>query len=291
MAQAAGSANPDRLPDADRPRAGQYVAYGTNLYAEVRGSGPAVLIIPAGGEDAEWWAAVAERVTGHTIVTYDRRGSGRSGQEDWPGKGSTQHADDAAALLIELGLDDVVVFGNSSAGVIGLRLAMGHPQRIRRALVFEPGFLRQVPGGEDLHVRMRAAIAEHLAESPDDWAGAAVAVGRALAPAPAPGSAGAFTPPEGKEWYLERGLGNAEALVRDDVPILSAETIDEAHVAATPTQLRFAYGTETAPIFREIATRLAQTRGEVPDVIDGVGHSIHYQPDVAAAYIAASAAE
>jgi hypothetical protein len=79
--------------------------------------------------------------------------------------------------------------------------------------------------------------------------------------------------------------------VRDDVPILSAETIDEAPVAATATQLRFAFGTETAPIFREIATRLAQTRGDIPDVIDGVGHSIHYQPDVAAAYIADSAAE
>ena len=43
--------------------------------------------------------AVAERLEDHTVVTYDRRGTLRSGRDDWPGAGSSQHADDAAAVL------------------------------------------------------------------------------------------------------------------------------------------------------------------------------------------------
>ncbi len=258
---------------------------GTTLFAEVRGSGPPVLLVPGGGEDAEWWRAVAERLAGHSVVTYDRRGSARSGREHWPGKGSMQHVDDAASLLVELGLREVVVFGNSSAGIVALQLAIHRPDLIRRALVFEPGYLRLVSGGDELHRRMREAAAEHLAGNVADWVGAAAAVGRALAPASAPGSAGIFTPPEGKEWYWERGAANAEPLVRDDVPILTFELVDEAELRAAEVDIRFAFGSRTTPGFREIATQLAAIRGATPDVIEGVSHSIHYWPDAAAAYI------
>jgi pimeloyl-ACP methyl ester carboxylesterase len=77
--------NPGALPDAEPPRIGRYRVNGTRLYAEVRGSGPAVLLIHADAEDAEGWRPIAERLTGFTVVTYDRRGTLRSGRDDWPG--------------------------------------------------------------------------------------------------------------------------------------------------------------------------------------------------------------
>lgn len=289
MTQGVSGTNPDALPGARSPSIGRYSANGTTLHAEVRGSGPAVLLIPGGGEDAEWWRPVAERLDGHTVVTYDRRGTGRSGREDWPGRGSVQHADDAAGLLGELGMDDVIVFGNSSAGIVALQLAIRHPGRIRRALVFEPGYLRQVAGGDELHRGMREAAAEHLASHPDDWSGAVAAVGRALVPAsakPASGSAGIFTPPKGKEWYWERGSANAEPLLRDDVPLMSHEIADEAELATADADIRFAFGSQTTPIFRAISTHLAAVRHDPPDVIEGVTHTVHYWPDQIAAYIA-----
>jgi pimeloyl-ACP methyl ester carboxylesterase len=282
--------HPDAVPGAAPANVVRLAVNGTTLHAEVRGSGPAILLIPAGGEDAEWWRGVAERLSGFAVITYDRRGTGRSGREDWPGKGSVQHADDAASLLADLGYRDAVVFGNSSAGVVGLQLALRHPHLIRRALLFEPGYLRQVPGGDELHARMRAAVAIHLEAHPDDWAGAAVAVGRSLVSDPAPGSAGLFAAPPGKEWYMTRGAANAEPLIRDDVPILSHEIADEADLAASGVDIRFAFGSRTAPIFQAIAVHLAAVRRHVPDVIEGVTHSIHYQPDEAAAYIKAAAA-
>ena len=285
--------NPNALPDAEPPRTGRYPVNGTVLYAEVRGSGPAVLLIHAGGEDAEQWRPVAERLTGFTVVTYDRRGTLRSGRDAWPGGGSAQHADDAAGLLGALGVDDVLVFGASSGGIPALQVALRHPELIRRALVHEPGYFRQVPGGEELHRPVNAAVAEHLASHPDDWAGAYAAFRRAAQRAmneaagqlPAGGPRGLFTAPPGQEWYAEREDADAEALVVDDVPILTRELVDEVELASAPVDIRFSFGTASLPIFRQIATLLASVRNAAPDAIEGVGHELKYLPDAAAAYI------
>jgi len=277
--------NPDALGEAPPPRVERLRVHGTELYAETRGVGPATLIIPGGAEDAEGWRPVAERMPDHLVITYDRRGTLRSGKDDWPGQGSAQHADDAAGLLDALGIDTVLVFGASSAGIIAAELALRHPARVRRALVFEPGCFGNVPGGEDFQRPANEAVARHLEEHPDDWPGAFVAFLRAVAGPEVTGTPGFLAPPLGKEWYAEREQLNAEALVHDDIPILTREVLDEERLASTPADVRFSYGAESSPLFREIATRLAGVRGSVPDRIEGVGHSLYFHPDRAASYI------
>lgn len=272
--------NPHAVADAPEPMIGLHRVNGTTLYTEVRGSGPAVLLIPGGAEDAEGWRALAERLPGRTVVTYDRRGTLRSSREDWPGRGSAQHADDAAALIRELGLGDVVVFGGSSAGVIAVQLAIRHPTLVRRALVFEPGYLSAARNAMDLRSLVLAATEAHLRSHPGDWVGAYRAFAQAVGPA-----AASLTPPSGRDWYGQREELNAEAMVRDDIPVLTAEAVDEASLASTPVDLRFSYGSETSAIFRDIAVRLAAVRGGVPEMIDGVGHAIYLHPDAAAAYL------
>ncbi len=277
--------NPDALPDAEPPRIGWYPVNGTRLYAEVRGSGPAVLLIHAGAEDAEGWRPIAERLTGFTVVTYDRRGTLRSGRDDWPGGGSAQHAADAAGLLEALGLDDALVLGYSSSGNIALQVALRHAQLVRRALVYEPGYLLLLRDPEDIRRRLTEAASEHLAGNPDDWAGAYAAVMRSLAPEPEISADVTTTSSQPRSWYDEREERNAETLFRDDIPILTAELIDRAELASASSDLRFSFGTETRPIFRDIAAHLAAVRETTPDVLSGVGHFLYYYPDVAAAYI------
>jgi pimeloyl-ACP methyl ester carboxylesterase len=257
------------------------------LYTEVRGSGPAVLLIHAGAEDAEGWRPIAERLTGFTVVTYDRRGTLRSGVDEWPGGGSAQHADDAAGLLEALGLGDALVLGYSSSGNITLQLALRHPELIRRALVYEPGYLRLVPESAQLQQRMRNGATEHLASNPDDWAGAYAALLRAAAmttdrPPDTPTEA-----PQSRSWYEAREQGNAKTLLLDDIPILTSETVDEAVLASAPADIRFSFGSKTIPAMRDITTRLAAVRGTVPDVIDDIGHFLYYYPDTVADYIRA----
>ncbi len=271
--------NPDRSRTAPPPRIERLAVNGTTLYCEIRGTGPAVLLVHGGGEDAEVWRPVAERLSQFTVVTYDRRGTLRSGREDWPGRGSAQHADDAAAILETLGLAGVVVFGASSGGIPALQLALRHPTLVRRALIYEPGYFRHVDGGDDFQLPVNTAVADHLAAHPSDWMGAYAAFRRAASPS------GALVAPSGKSWYEEREELDAEAFVRDDVPILTRERFDENSLAVAPVEVRFACGSRSPRIFREIATHLAAVRGERPDVVEDAGHLVYHWPDAAAAYI------
>lgn len=276
--------NPDALPGAPAPRAGIHRVNGTGLYAEVRGSGPPVLIIGTGDEDAEMYRPIAERLDGCTVVTYDRRGTGRSGREDWPGGGSTAHADDAAALLRALGLAGACVFGASAAGIVALQLALRHPGPVGRALIYEPGYLRMVDGAARLQAEAYRLVDDHLAGHPGDWTGARAVLGRAIAAGTEPGAGDFFEPPPGRRWYEERAAADAEALIRDDLPA-TTERVDEAALASAPVDIRFAHGSATLPMFVEITTRLAAVRGTVPDVIDSAGHMAFYHPERIASYI------
>lgn len=276
--------NPLAVPGSDPPRLVRPSVNGTTLYAEVRGAGPAVLLIPGGAEDAEGWRPVAERLSDHTVVTYDRRGTLRSGSEDWPGQGSAQHAADAAALLTALGLSDAVVFGGSSAGIIAVQIALRHPGIVRRVLAFEPGHLYEVPQGPRLHGSVVAAVRAHLDRHPDDWVGAYAAFVNATSSGDSPGSNGLLAAPT-HEWFARREAMDAEPFVRDDVPILTAERVDRPALASAAVEIRFCHGTRSSPIFHDITASLADVRGTMPDVVDGVDHACYLEPDRMAAYI------
>ena len=279
------SPNPDALPGAVPALVRRCDVNGTTLHVEVRGSGPALLIIHGGGEDAEVWRPVAERLEDFTVVTYDRRGTQRSGRDDWPGGGSAQHADDAAALLRALRLAEVTVFGSSSAGIVALQLALRHPTLVRRALVFEPGLFRQVPGVAPTLAPVYSAIDDHLAAHPGDCVGALDAFRRAVGSAMGPAADELVAPPPGREWYTSREEENAEAYLLDDVLILTRERVDEAELASTDVDIRFAYGTESMPVLRAIAVHLATVRSTRPIAVEGAGHVIYYDPDVAAEHL------
>ena len=52
---------------------------------------------------------------GYRVVAHDRRGHGRSGQS-WQGNNMDQYADDLAALLNHLDLEDATMVGHSTGG-------------------------------------------------------------------------------------------------------------------------------------------------------------------------------
>lgn len=277
------SSNPDALAGAPLPIIEHVPADGSNLYVEVRGAGAAVLVIGAADEDAEVYRGVAERLAGDArVVTYDRRGTGQSGREGWPAD-SAGHADDAAAVIRYLGLDNVTVLGASAGGIVGLRLALRHPELAETVLCFEPGTFEVTREGRELRSHVEVAVEEHLKEHPGDWSGASDALGRA-AVAFVTDIESLFTPPPGREWFAERMDANAESLIRGELR-LTGESYDLEAVANCPTRLRFAYGTASLPVFKDIAIRLADTRGQEADPLEGVGHGIPYHPDEAADYV------
>lgn len=138
----------------------------TTLYHEVRGRGPALLLITGGGGDAGMWARVAPALAEEfTVVTYDRRGSSRSPRPDgWTATSVDEQAGDAAALLRTLDLAPAVVVGHSGGASIACGLVARHPEVVRHAVAYEPPLLAVVPNGEEIVGGFRAMVEQAMAE-------------------------------------------------------------------------------------------------------------------------------
>ncbi len=105
-------------------------AHGRDLYYESQGSGPAVLFLHgAGSNAATWWQQLPLFAAQHHCVTLDIRCFGRSVAPTT--EFSMQlFVDDVLTVLGELDIDRAVLIGQSLGGMIGLRLALQHPDRL-----------------------------------------------------------------------------------------------------------------------------------------------------------------
>jgi pimeloyl-ACP methyl ester carboxylesterase len=118
------------------------------LYYEVRGSGPVLLLICGSVYDAAGYAGLADRLCDrYTVVTYDRRGNSRSPLDGPPEPQRIEvHGDDAYRVLSAVaGNEPAYVFGNSSGAVIGLELAIRRPERVRALVAHEPPIFELLP--------------------------------------------------------------------------------------------------------------------------------------------------
>lgn len=113
---------------------------GAKIHYEVRGSGPTLLVIPGGPQDAGVFADLSAHLADrYTVVTYDPRGNSRSTTEGDPGDLRVdQHADDAARLIEEIDGGPAYVFGTSGGAQIGLDLTVRHPALVRALVAHEP---------------------------------------------------------------------------------------------------------------------------------------------------------
>ena len=136
-------------------------ANGVQLYYELRGGGPPLLLIMGASGCGGVFDRFADILAGQrTVVTYDRRGNGRSPRPTrWEATSPQEQADDAAALLDALGLSPAVVFGTSSGGIFALAMVLHHPEAVRGAILHEPALvaLFDDPG------QVRATVSEVVA--------------------------------------------------------------------------------------------------------------------------------
>ena len=105
---------------------------GIEMYYEVQGSGPPLLLIMGTAADhATWDQQVAAYRDEYTVITYDARGTGQSTQpEDVESYSMKVLADDAAALLEVLGLQGVHISGLSLGSATAQELAINYPHLI-----------------------------------------------------------------------------------------------------------------------------------------------------------------
>jgi pimeloyl-ACP methyl ester carboxylesterase len=231
---------------------------GASIYYERRGDGPALLLISAGQGDAAGFTPVADLLAGdYTVLTFDRRGVGRS---RWQGPkrqfSLLQQAEDAAAVITANGFESASVVGCSSGATIVLEMVAACPAAVSRAVAYEPPVISGLPDRgelfdfydhlEALAVEGRAfeALAEHLRRCglpsliPD--------------PPPAPGG---------------EQLRSIENFVKDDMQVVTYYRPDYARLIASEVPLVIAYGRDSLdldgsgqPVFTVRAAQAAAKR-------------------------------
>lgn len=203
---------------------------GTTLHVEWTGTGPVVLLLQGGISEASATTRLAaELADTFTVVSYDRRGLGRSPAPvpgEPPPDALHRHALDAAAVLRRFTDRPASVVGASIGAVVALQLAVEEPDLVGTAVVHEP------PLPAVVHDAEREAGLDHVAElARTDVVAAIGAMGRLVADRsdPEPG-AGAPRPAgdlhAGLRWFFAH-----------DFPAVRANPLDAARIRSVPVTL------------------------------------------------------
>jgi pimeloyl-ACP methyl ester carboxylesterase len=171
--QSSAAAEQDRAPET-----GHAPVNGLQMYYEIHGSGGTPLLLLHGGlfnVDLQFGALLPGLSSTRQIIAVDFQAHGRTGDIDRP-LTSAHLASDVVALLEHLGVPQVDVFGFSVGGAVALRLAVKHPDLLRRIVVSSASYHPDGDRSEnadavgELTVDMIAGSpmeADYLAKSPN----------------------------------------------------------------------------------------------------------------------------
>lgn len=106
-----------------------------------KGSKPVLLIHGGFGSSDDWGFEVPLLEKDHQVIVMDCRGRGRSTMDDQPLSYELMTSD-ILDLMDTLKLNKVAVVGWSDGGIIGLLLAIHHPERISKLFAFGANYSR-----------------------------------------------------------------------------------------------------------------------------------------------------
>jgi 3-oxoadipate enol-lactonase len=121
-------------------QSGTVHANGQELYYELHGEGPPLVLVMGIGYDSSLWtlAQVPVLSTQFQVILVDNRDAGRSSKARQPYTISDM-ADDLAALLDALGIQRSHLLGLSMGGMIALEFALRHGDRLDRLVLAGTG--------------------------------------------------------------------------------------------------------------------------------------------------------
>ena len=109
---------------------------GIKIWHAIFGRGTPVILLHGGLANADYWGelvpALAPR---YRVVVMDSRGHGRSSRDARP-FGYDLMASDVLALMDFLKIDKAALIGWSDGAIIGLDIAMHHPERLSKLFAF-----------------------------------------------------------------------------------------------------------------------------------------------------------
>jgi len=156
-------------PAAAKPTTtGRAAIKGVTYYYEIRGKGEPLLLLHGGLMSTDMFGpAMPVLSKGRQVIAVDLQGHGRTTLGTRTIR-CEAIADDVDALLQQLGRAQVDVMGYSFGGCVAMRLAIQHPERVRRLVVVSAPFADD-GWYADMRVQQKqvgAAMAPMMAETP-----------------------------------------------------------------------------------------------------------------------------
>ena len=247
---------------------------GVELYYEVTGAGPRLVLTHGSWTDGSGWAPSVQRLAERfEVVTWDRRGHSRS--HDGDGAGSrAEDAADLAGLIEHLEGDRVHVVGNSYGAIVTLTLMIDRPDLVASAAVHEPPLFSLLEGSPDRGI----ADALVAVQRPLELVAALIESGERRAAAEHFVDNVALGP----GWWAQLPESFRAVLVHnadtylDELHDPTALSIDPSGLVATAVPLLLTYGSASPSLFRAVIDEVALL---VPaariEVLDGAGHIPH----------------
>lgn len=274
VATAPASAPPP--PEATHePSVGSVVTEGDELYFEVRGDGPPLLMIPGGLGDAGFYTYVADVLAeDYQVISYDRRGNSRS-TRNFPGNFDVaQQARDAVAVMLAAGHDAAHVFGNSGGAIIAFELAAEHPDHVQTVVAHEPPSVQVLPDRDKWLGMFSSVYRTSFVLNPST-----ANLQFSLSLKAVPFSAFGHTP----EGFGERTEANQDFLIRTEMLAMVNYRPDTAQIAANGVHIVVAAGQltlDTGDYYGRTAPILAAELGHRAVVFPGHHLSYMDQPEL-----------
>jgi pimeloyl-ACP methyl ester carboxylesterase len=153
---------------AEAPKSGYVKANGLKYYYQISGKGEPLLLLHGGLGSIDMFRPIMPAFAEHRqIVAIDLQGHGRTelGSRQF---GLSQIGDDVATVLTQLGFKNVDVLGYSFGGGVAFRLAVQHPEMVRRLALVSAGYASEsfYPEMREQQKQVNAGFAEQMKATP-----------------------------------------------------------------------------------------------------------------------------
>ncbi len=127
--------SPVAFAQTETPQTGYADVNGLHMYYEIHGAGEPLVVLHGGYMSILTMGEIIPRLAAtRQVIAVELQGHGRTADIDRP-LTYEQMADDVAALMREIGVEQADIFGYSMGGGVALQVAIRHPERVDRLVV------------------------------------------------------------------------------------------------------------------------------------------------------------